>query len=67
MALSERIDPLYTCEEIRQLLHYKTLHSVYRLLRREGIGHKIGGQIYVKEGELQNLINRHPLASESEL
>ena len=61
MSLTDRIEPLYTAEEIRELLKYKDIHSVYRLLRREGIGNKIGRQIYVKQKDLQHLIDKNPL------
>lgn len=61
--LSDKLEPLYTVEEVRQLLKHKTLDSVYRLLKREGIGNKIGKQIYVKEHDLLNLIDKYPLKS----
>ncbi len=60
--LSDRIEPLYTCEEIRKLLNLKTLYSVYRMLKRENVPrYKIGRQIFVKQRDLKALIDNAAL------
>lgn len=61
MSLSDRIEPLYTAEEIRKILKFKSIYGIYRLLKREGVGYKVGRQIYVKEKDLQQLIEKNPL------
>ncbi len=57
MSLSDRISPLYTAQELQEFLKLKTVDAVYRLLKREGMGRKIGKHIYVTELEVQFLID----------
>ena len=47
---------LYTVEEIAEILRMKDPRSAANLLRRKGIGRRIGKRRYVTEKELQKLL-----------
>ncbi len=58
MSLSDKLEVLYTAKEVKEFLKLKNINSVYHLLKKEGIGRKIGKHIYVTELEIQVLIDK---------